>query len=83
MTTLQKADKLDAVADWFTDCKTLTLDKLPSGLIEALRDGATALRAIHVGCGEGPVSEASAPTPERSAKDKPSLSPPSDSGSRP
>ena len=46
MTTQQKADKLDAAADWFTDCKTLTLDTLPAGLIEALRDGATALRSV-------------------------------------
>ncbi len=37
------ADKLEAMADWFTDCKTLTLERLPTGLIEALRAGVAAL----------------------------------------
>lgn len=41
--TVEAANKLRAAADWFTDCKTLTLDRLPVGLIAALRAGADAL----------------------------------------
>lgn len=44
MTEQEKhADKLKAVAEWFRDCKTLTLEKLPHGLIAALEAGAAAL----------------------------------------
>ena len=38
------AQRLEAVADWFTDAKTLTLENLPKGLITDLRAGAQALR---------------------------------------
>ncbi len=41
----RRAQALDAAADWFIDCKTLTLEKLPAGFIAALRAGASALRA--------------------------------------
>lgn len=41
----RKAQRLEAVADWFTDCKNLTLESLPAGLIADLRAGAAALRA--------------------------------------
>ncbi len=41
----EQADKLEAVADWFTDCKTLTLERLPTNLIAALLAGAAALRS--------------------------------------
>lgn len=44
MTPEQHADKLMAVAEWFTDCKTLTLENMPHGLIAALKAGAVALR---------------------------------------
>ena len=44
-----QADKLEAVAEWFTDCKNLTLEKLPTGLIDALRAGARALRQAEGG----------------------------------
>lgn len=43
---IKQADKLRAVADWFTDCKTLTLENPPNGLIVALRAGADALEQI-------------------------------------
>lgn len=39
------AGKLRAAADWFTDCKTLTLEQLPVGFIEALKAGADALES--------------------------------------
>jgi hypothetical protein len=45
---LRQAEKLRAVADWFVDCKTLTLERLPEGLIAALRAGADALEAAAV-----------------------------------
>lgn len=43
-----QADKLRAVADWFVDCKTLTLERLPTSLIAALKAGADALEAAAV-----------------------------------
>ena len=46
MTNEQKALKLEALADWFTDCKTLTLERLPVGLIETLREAAALLRLV-------------------------------------
>jgi len=39
------AGKLRAAADWFTDCKTLTLERLPVGFIAALQAGADALES--------------------------------------
>lgn len=44
-TQAQHADKLKAAADWFRDCKTLTLKKTPTGFIAALEAGAAALLA--------------------------------------
>src|SRR3990167_5837333 len=43
MTREQQADKLRAMAEWFRDCKTLTLERLPVGLLEALDAGADVL----------------------------------------
>lgn len=44
-TARQRADKLRAAAEWFRDCKTLTLEALPVGFIAALESGAAALLA--------------------------------------
>ena len=38
-------DRLEAVAEWFTEAKNLWLERLPVGLIADLRAGAAALRA--------------------------------------
>ncbi len=38
------ADILEAVAEWFTECKNLHLETLPRHLIAACHDGASALR---------------------------------------
>lgn len=40
------ARRLEALADWFTDCKNLLLESFPSGLIFDLRAGASALREL-------------------------------------
>ena len=37
-------DRLEAVAEWFTEAKNLWLERLPVGLITDLRAGAAALR---------------------------------------
>ena len=47
---IKQADKLTAAAEWFTDCKTLTLEQLPEGFIAALLAGAEALRQQHGRC---------------------------------
>ena len=41
----RKAQRLEVVADWFTDCENLRLESLPAGLISDLCAGASALRA--------------------------------------
>ena len=41
----QPGERLEAVADWFTEAKNLWLERLPVGLIADLRAGAAALRA--------------------------------------
>lgn len=60
----RQADKLRAVADLFTECKTLTLESLPTGLIAALCDGAEALVGYH---GTRPLGDSEPAGTERSA----------------
>ena len=52
------ADSLEAAAEWFTECKVLRLERLPTGFIAALRAGAEMLRAAALSGGARPQEPA-------------------------